>query len=89
VTVAVILLALLCSGCAAIPAGAAVSAIFGGISTYQRWEDRNAQKDQTSAIREQTAEVIRLREAIEARWPELTGAPGEKGAQPQRGGTGN
>jgi starvation-inducible outer membrane lipoprotein len=61
---ALILLALLCSGCVAIPAGAAVSAIFGVVSTVQRQRDREAQI-------EQTAEIRKLREAIEARWPEL------------------
>lgn len=67
-------LAALClslTGCvAAIPM--AFDTILGGIGVYQRYEDRNAQKDQTLAIREQTTEVIRLREAIEQRWPVLT-----------------
>jgi hypothetical protein len=62
VTVAVILLALLSTGCTMIPL--ALDAIVGGVSVYQRYEDRQAQK-------EQTAEIRKLREAIEARWPEL------------------
>lgn len=67
------LLTLALAGCAMPlgPLGLAVDAIGTGVGIYQRYEDRNAQKDQTSAIREQTVEVIRLREAIEARWPEL------------------
>ena len=63
---AFLLLALpLLTGCAAIPM--ALDGVIGGISVYQRYEDRQAQKDQTEAIRAQTDEIIKLREAIERR----------------------
>lgn len=68
------LLALLLPGCTSLlgPAGLAVDAITGGVGIYQRYEDRQAQREQTQAIREQTVEVIRLREAIEQRWPVMS-----------------
>jgi hypothetical protein len=57
------ILALSLTGCAAaIPV--ALDTLLGGIGVYQRYEDRQAQK-------EQTEEIKKLREAIEARWPEL------------------
>ena len=67
-TVRVALLAaivLLTSGCAALPF--AFDGVLGGVAIYQRYEDRQAQKDQTDAIRAQTNEIIKLREAIERR----------------------
>lgn len=44
------------SGCAT--AGIAVDALLGGVGIYQRYEDRQAQKDQTE-------EIKKLRETIE------------------------
>ncbi len=68
---------LLSGGCAAIPAmSLAVDAITGGVGIYQRYEDRQAQRDQTEAIRElkaaveaSTAEMVRLRALMERRAP--------------------
>ena len=63
---AFLLLALpLLTGCAALPF--AFDGVLGGVAIYQRYEDRQAQKDQTDAIRAQTDEIIKLREAIERR----------------------
>ena len=63
----------LLSGCAAVPMlGLAVDAVTGGVSIYQRYEDRQAQKDQTQAIRDlqaaveaTTVEMVRLRALME------------------------
>ena len=66
-------LMMILSGCAAISAmSLAVDAITGGVGIYQRYEDRQEQKDQTAAIRElkaaveaSTVEMIRLRALME------------------------
>ena len=66
-------LMMILSGCAAISAmSLAVDAITGGIGIYQRYEDRQAQRDQTEALRElkaavdaTTAEMVRLRSLME------------------------
>ena len=60
----VLLLALGLAGCAA-PIFPALGVLGNLVGVYQRHEDRQAQIDQT-------AEIKKLREAIEARWPELT-----------------
>ncbi len=68
-----LLAGLLSSGCAAISAmSLAVDAITGGVGIYQRYEDRQEQKDQTQAIKDlraaveaSTAEMVRLRALME------------------------
>lgn len=65
--IALLALLLTLQGCvAAVPV--ALSTLLGGIGVYQRFEDRQAQL-------EQTAEIRKLREAIEQRWPVLYPMP--------------
>ena len=55
----------LVSGCGAIPlAGLAVDTITGGAGIYQRYEDRQAQKDQTAEIKALREEIAAHREAV-------------------------
>src|SRR3990167_767426 len=68
-----VMLVMILSGCAAISAmSLAVDAITGGVGIYQRYEDRQAQRDQTEALRElkaavdaTKAEMVRLRSLME------------------------
>ena len=64
-------------GCVAI-AFEAIGALASGIGIYQRYEDRQAQKDQTEAIREQSEEIKLLRRNLEERFPVLLGGPDDK-----------
>jgi hypothetical protein len=57
-----LLLALLASGCAAIPI--ALDATIGGVSIYQRYQDRQVQRAQNEEIRLLREEIKRLREAL-------------------------
>ena len=61
--------ALLATGCAAatIVVPILVDVTLGGIGIYQRYEDRQAQKNQTAEIRRLWEEVRRLRQTQEQR----------------------
>ena len=61
-----VVVALLTSGCAAIPAALALDALVGAVGIYQRYEDRQTQQEQTAEIKALREEIARLR----ARWPQ-------------------
>ena len=62
---ALLVVGALVSGCGAIPlAGLAVDTITGGAGIYQRYEDRQAQKDQTAEIKALREEIAAHREAV-------------------------
>lgn len=65
--VLVLAIALVSSGCAAIPLALGVDAVIGGVGVYQRWEDRGVQREQTDEIRKLREEIQKLREALPPR----------------------